>query len=90
MDALCCSWSPKILVNQMNVWPRDRELLGTGLGKRIPRAYLGQFLFLRGPAVGSDNSSWLCVSEQRRMDHTGSGEMQNCGLLCIWAETLGF
>lgn len=66
------------------------EMLGTGFGKKIPPAYQGQFLFLRGPGVGSDGGSWLCVSEQKRMGQTGSGKLQSGGLLCIWAETLGF
>jgi len=66
------------------------EILRTGFGKRIPPAYLGQFLFLWGPGVGSDNSSWLCVSEQKRMGHPGAAERQSGGLLCIWTETLVF
>jgi len=74
MDSLFCSLSPKILVNQMSIWPKGNEMLGTGFGKRIPLAYQRQFLFLQGPGVGSDNGSWLCVSEQKRMGQIGSDE----------------
>jgi len=58
----------------MSIWPKGNEMLGTGFGKRIPLAYQRQFLFLQGPGVGSDNGSWLCVSEQKRMGQIGSDE----------------
>lgn len=92
MDSFFCSLSPKILVNQMSIWPKGNEMLGTGFGKRIPLAYQRQFLFLQGPGVGSDNGSWLCVSEQKRMVRLAlvNSELQTRDLFCIWAENLGF
>lgn len=92
MDSLFCSLSPKILVNQMSIWPKGNEMLGTGFGKRIPLAYQRQFLFLQGPAlavtmvpgsVSQNRKEWVRLA-------LVNSELQTRDLFCIWAENLGF
>lgn len=66
MDSFFCSLSPKILVNQMSIWPKGNEMLKLALG-RIPLCLLETVSFFR-TCVGR-HGSWLCVSEQKRMGH---------------------